>query len=243
MSNNRVSNRSCKRYPEVKVQYGHFMDEQEFANLAIQLCKILRSIDSSHVVLHRFDVVHWRAEEMHGNVRSMVHPPVVRKQVCLNKAGYQPPDVGLLEDESLAIDPDSCVDDGSKSIEYLWNFSVVFSETWRVPVLYFEVAKRSGERCTHSEVINLLVDEPKPALKTPSEYLSFLSFDEHPVTGFPALFLHPCGTEARMSELQGTMSCSNRLWSWMAMSLSLLGFHIPVKLFWEVSVLLESTTS
>lgn len=103
-----------------------------------------------------------------------------------------------------------------------WSFTVVYHETWKVPTLYFTAAHPDGTPLRRSEVLDVLLDnsrnEVHPRDETDAEgagcdgvsggdgtegrdeeeLWEFVSQEEHPMTGRPAYFLHPCRTADRM---------------------------------------------
>mmetsp|Transcript_57269 Transcript_57269/g.139639 ORF Transcript_57269/g.139639 Transcript_57269/m.139639 type:complete len:492 (+) Transcript_57269:82-1557(+) len=112
----------------------------------------------------------------------------------------------------------------SSSRSTLWHFSIVYSDTYRVPVLYFHV-ERYEQMMTHNEsssiilgrreVLDMLLKIQRERQQQQQQELSqqddqpndqpddttweFISQEEHPITGFPSFFLHPCQSSDRMN--------------------------------------------
>jgi hypothetical protein len=186
----------------------------------------------------------------------------------------------LLEDGTIQMDPDCCFSSSSSSMSQShkldktqnntmktqWTFSIVYSDTWRVPILYFTVQwYDTGSPCTRTEVLQWLKSG-----ENPDEYYDdgedddnhgwdFVSQEEHPITGVPTFFLHPCQIEARMTLLEGSLtkedveedndqgisSLRHRrngfiLWAYMALLFPVLGHSIPSTCFQRVKVALTT---
>jgi hypothetical protein len=135
-----------------------------------------------------------------------------------------------------------------------WKFSVVYSDTYRVPVLYFHVQNQDGSPCSRTQVVQWLSpnasiegENSSKASSSVTTELSweFVSQEQHPSTGFPSYFLHPCRTSERMKLLQevvapldssndeesSSSSSINFMWAWMSMILPAVNHTIPPKLY------------
>ncbi|GAA6022322.1 hypothetical protein JCM11491_005263 [Sporobolomyces phaffii] len=97
------------------------------------------------------------------------------------------------------------------------DFSICWSPSFQVPVLWFQVFDRSGAPCTLAEIATSTLFE-RPSSEPLSYPLStlvdasresdavdrprpFVSQSEHPVTGRMSWFLHPCETQAMVLEV------------------------------------------
>lgn len=123
-----------------------------------------------------------------------------------------------------------------------WFVSISYSHIWRVPVLHFTVQTQNGMPLNRQDVFSLLnlhSSDPENA-NTSSDNVSI---DEHPVTGLPAYFLHPCQTTDLLEQLQCTSgapgSPESRLWSWMSMKLPSVGILIRPMTFCQIQSELE----
>ena len=134
-----------------------------------------------------------------------------------------------------------------------WNFSIVYNETWCTPVLFFQVAHVDGSKLSRNEVLEELEwDET-------SDSWQFLSQEEHPVTGAPTYFLHPCHTWERLkilfqsgtsgyeddvlkNDINSLISSSKAqvLLSWLALMLSSLQMKIRPKHYIELQRLVQT---
>ncbi|KAM0721966.1 hypothetical protein Q7P37_002892 [Cladosporium fusiforme] len=86
-------------------------------------------------------------------------------------------------------------------------YDILHSPIYLVPVLYLTFTSLSTKKSlplpSASEIYSLLVPS---ALKTPMRnvgVMGALSMAEHPVTGMPAFFVHPCRTQEVLGELAG----------------------------------------
>jgi ubiquitin-like-conjugating enzyme ATG10 len=84
---------------------------------------------------------------------------------------------------------------------------IAYSPAYQVPVLYLTFAERSTNRSTAlplpDEVYNMLVPNDFKSPMRSVGVMGALSMAEHPVTGVPAYFVHPCRTQEAMSPLLG----------------------------------------
>jgi hypothetical protein len=100
-----------------------------------------------------------------------------------------------------------------------WSFSIVFSDLWNVPVLWFDARYMNGKQVQREDILQLFNyteknnnEENRQDEDTnnvvPASY-SFISIEEHPITVLPSYFFHPCGTvpwaETSTSDGGGTL--------------------------------------
>ncbi|KAK4048308.1 hypothetical protein OIV83_004829 [Microbotryomycetes sp. JL201] len=101
--------------------------------------------------------------------------------------------------------------DNSHSLEEATvNLSACWSATYQVPVLYIQAFKTSGaplslqDMLYRSDIVKVSPDAasyPFSTLARHDERMPFLSQGDHPVTGEPAWFLHPCETRAIIKDV------------------------------------------
>lgn len=139
---------------------------------------------------------------------------------------------GEFEDRSILQDEASIAGEQVQSRQLEWRFSVVYSDTWKVPILYFTVQDTAGNGCLRDEMLTML-----PKAETQDQW-DFLSFEEHPVTGTPSCFLHPCQTEGRLKSLMASSDRSATLLSWFSLILPAVGHTISPKTFRELQQIL-----
>lgn len=180
-----------------------------------------------------------------STVVGLLHPPV---RVLIGQSSSS-----SSSDAEVHDDPD-CV---SVSSFVCWHLRVRYSETWRVPVLYFIVENDHGEVLDRSEVLQLVCEAKQRSTggmnngndndtgdtdtDTDTDVgddasWDFISYDEDPTSGKPSLFLHPCQTSGRMKLLRENRSThdTNRILCWLSMVLPAVGFRIPSRVFANV---------
>jgi len=137
--------------------------------------------------------------------------------------------IQALEDDTVEDDPQQATISGSREeVKVLWSFSVVFSDTYSVPVLYFGAQYLDGSPVPRAQILEWLPEKVQDSWE-------FVSQEEHPVTGMPSFFLHPCQTAARLEEmLQNEDEQINITWTWMSIVLPAVNHAIPGKLFLQV---------
>jgi Autophagocytosis associated protein, active-site domain len=227
----------------------HF--DQEASKL-LETLKQLPRVDTSEnprissKAVRTFLLVDWRLNKDDSTgVSYLSHPsiniPVLANQVLLEVKSARPPSTydDDLHDDSVLVDVEQVVidyiDDGqhAEANTITWTFSIVYSETYRVPVLYFHAEHRvSGEPCSRAQVLRYL----SPGDMAAEDSWEFVSQEPHPHTGFPSYFLHPCRTAERMTVLtQGEENLIvNSLWAWMSMIFPAVGHAIPPSFYEKV---------
>ena len=166
----------------------------------------------------------------------------------------------------------------SSIIDVQWTFSIVYSHVWSVPVLYFQLQYANGILLNRKQVMDVLkfrdhdmnnndatTSNRSSTIQTNNDNNSnsnskdgwnFVSQEEHPITGVPTFFLHPCQTSTRMDlvhdTFNGSSSSSSRnsnayddnpaqwILTWMSMLLPTVGFKIPPTVFCKLQTMLIS---
>jgi hypothetical protein len=189
----------------------------EFTRDAIQFCDAFQSLGGRD----NGPLTKWELTGEPGNVY-VAHPPI---HCEIPASVTEEIDESAFEFEGdVIVDPDT-VPMMQQLVQ--WKFSIVFSDTWRVPVLYFTVKDGDGTPFLRSQVLNVIdVDEKEIA-----DTWDFVSYEEHPITGEPSFFLHPCQTFARLQLLQDTEIVTSPLLSWVAMIVPAVGFRLPTRTF------------
>ena len=172
----------------------------------------------------------------------LYHPPVL---ICPKNKHHSHRVVESIttdEDEqldSVELDESTVLNNHSTMDFTEWSFSVVFHEIWRVPTLYFDVNGSDGTPITREEVVRLVSDS-----MTEEQSWDFISQEEHPMTGSPSFFLHPCQTVAKM-ELLLLQEQHNLcpLLSWMSMILPSVGCSINAVVYHEAMKRMSSSRS
>lgn len=155
---------------------------------------------------------------------------------------YDDPDV-VVHQNGPNQDDETTSKPSSSSWE--WNFSVVYSETWQAPVLYFHVHNDvyRGEPCTRTQIVRHLTKTLDAQNNNVSDSWDFVSQDEHPVTRLPSFFLHPCRTNERLQHLSNKDNKEEEdpavvLLQWMSLILPSVGLSVSSADFVKVRTLL-----
>lgn len=208
------------------------MLQDDFVRDAVALGCVLDTLTFSpsrggdpHVLLK------WRVEGEDGRRSSLqlIHDPV--RYNLPQRLDEDHPDLEpeQEQEESGLVEDDAAIDYHGSVVNNVveWRFSVVYSDTWRVPVLYFTVQDGHGSPFPRSEVLRLVKADQTVVGMEEEDTWDFLSYDEHPITGLPSFFLHPCQTDAILQRFQQ----STKLLSWLSFVLPAVGFRIPPKDF------------
>lgn len=175
-------------------------------------------------------------------------------------------DNSILNDDqsTVNINPESYVwnkkDESESKINTLWKFSIVYSNLYEVPVLYFSVQDfATGNQVGRRKLLDIFRQNHNMPLFSisndrPTDTWEFLSQDEHPVSGIPSYFLHPCHSADWIQSLMTisvadaedttTDQCRRNniaaaysgllLWVWMSMTFPAVGFPIPHLFFQRI---------
>ncbi|KAL0928291.1 hypothetical protein M5K25_000163 [Dendrobium thyrsiflorum] len=115
------------------------------------------------------------------------------------------------------------------SVIHAYDFHIIYSFSYRNPVLYFHGHKSDGQPL---DLDDIQKDLPEYSLKLIRESKwTFITFEEHPYLHRPWYMLHPCGTTEWMKLLlQGNPSAPNYLVSWLSVVGQAVGLRVPSSL-------------
>lgn len=208
------------------------LTRKEFNRAATTLCERLATCSKNNYDDASPFLLDWQVApqtEIQGaSLLHLIHPPVTRRRLDTSFIqGNHVADVDVhLEDETLVVDPDvtpppTLSSSSSSNLLLLleWQFSIVYSDTWQVPILFFTAQHMDGSPCLRYSLLKAL------GCQDGIDSYDFISYDEHPVTRVPSFFLHPCQTAARMKLLGATTEYF--LVSWLSMVLPAIGFRMP----------------
>ncbi|KAK7382776.1 hypothetical protein VNO80_01838 [Phaseolus coccineus] len=117
-----------------------------------------------------------------------------------------------------------------------YDFHIIYSSSYRVPVLYFRSYHSDGQLLPFNEIEK---DLPGHSAKLLSESKwTFITHEEHPYLNRPWYKLHPCGTSEWMKLLYDGDSSLNRngfviehyLVSWFSVIGQVVGLKIPLEM-------------
>lgn len=194
----------------------------------------VQAIALSEALKHMNDIegptlLQWRQEPIESsNSVYLVHPVVHRATLTPASVGPGLAQGEIIEEDTSRFEDESALAPLTESPSFEWRYSIVFSDTWRVPVLHFTVQDSNGNPCPRDLVLTML-----PASSLQEDTWDFVSYDEHPITGTPSYFLHPCQTQDVMSLMQkdGGHHMATRLLSWLSLILPAVGHTLPSKIF------------
>ncbi|KAI9075664.1 hypothetical protein K1719_042361 [Acacia pycnantha] len=166
------------------------------------------------------------------------------EKMFLLKSSEEKQDAGSLisKEESNLLEneePFDCATLGPESDYHEINhydFHVVYSASYKVPVLYFRAYHSDGQPLLFSEIEK---DLPGLSLKLLSESKwTFITQEEHPYLNRPWYKLHPCGTSEWMKLLFSThkslttngSTIEHYLISWFSVVGQVFGLKIPLEM-------------
>ncbi|RMD44274.1 hypothetical protein DV735_g774, partial [Chaetothyriales sp. CBS 134920] len=118
---------------------------------------------------------------------------------------------------------DSAVLDPADAYYHI-DFSIAYSPTYSVPVLWFW-----SPRLTTTVHVHALVAEHLAQAVRSIGVMGAISQAYHPVTDMPAFFIHPCNTHGAMRAVNDgeTLSQEDYLLIWLGLTGSSIGLHVP----------------
>lgn len=136
-----------------------------------------------------------------------------RSVITINAESLNTPDVEDIEEES-AIDicmmryKDDCAEAVVPSHTiYNIDYHVVYSDSYCVPVLYFNAFHSNGQMLKHEELVKLFSPAHREVMV--SQIWTTVTQTEHPILQLPFYMLHPCKTASLMNNVKPVHSVNN----------------------------------
>ncbi|XP_041359476.1 ubiquitin-like-conjugating enzyme ATG10 [Gigantopelta aegis] len=129
--------------------------------------------------------------------------------------------------ENITDDDKSCLDTApvlSETISY--EYHIVYSCSYAVPVLYFTVSNSKGKLLSLDDVWSMVPDYYQQRLQ--DERWTFLTQQEHPILGRPFFQLHPCHTADLMKQVNSKLPQQNYLITWLSTVGPVVGLTLPL---------------
>ncbi|ERN19585.1 hypothetical protein AMTR_s00062p00108710 [Amborella trichopoda] len=139
------------------------------------------------------------------------------------------------EEEVEALDSATLVLSGENETHY-YNFHIIYSTSYKVPVLFFRGYHQGGQPLKCDEVEK---DLPLYTSKLLEESKwTFITQEEHPYLNCPWFTLHPCGTsewmrlllQQRLYSSRPEDLCSHYLVAWFSVVGQVIGLWAPLNL-------------
>ncbi|KAJ1742452.1 hypothetical protein LPJ79_004266 [Coemansia sp. RSA 1821] len=129
--------------------------------------------------------------------------------------------------EALAADVPGDTRTACGQVEY----HVVYSASWRVPVLYMRVllSDQSQVVLDIEQVTKLLVaDQQMRGAIEAVEFGGALGIQDHPVLNEPFVYLHPCHTATLLRAVGVPIDASNYMSAWLSLTGSAVGLTLKL---------------
>ncbi|XP_020107550.1 ubiquitin-like-conjugating enzyme ATG10 [Ananas comosus] len=136
-------------------------------------------------------------------------------------------------DEEL-VDDDATLVCGNNDDLHAYDFHIVYSYSYRVPILYFRGYRSDGHPLSLDEIVMDLPPHSSNTLK--ESKWTFLTQEEHPYLNRPWYMLHPCGISDWMKLLlvDGVSNEGSKtpqyLPAWLSVIGQAVGLRIPLEL-------------
>ncbi|XP_073143594.1 ubiquitin-like-conjugating enzyme ATG10 [Henckelia pumila] len=173
--------------------------------------------------------VHDHNTEGYLSLENMIPPRLFQKYDVMEEED------GSSAEEDDFIDTAKLVRNHDPEVHH-YNFHIVYSLSYRVPVLYFHAYCSDGQPLA-LEDIEKDIPVNSAQLLTKSKW-TFLTQEEHPILNRPWYTLHPCGTMEWMKLLLGNKTCIDKdglpvdkyLVSWFSVVGQIFGLKIPFEM-------------
>lgn len=145
------------------------------------------------------------------------------KSVEVNNVEVVDSDLGEPDDNATLNEQSGC------EVHY-YDFHIVYSSSYRVPVLYFRGYRSDGQLLLFKEIEKDLPASSSKVL-TESKW-TFITQMEHPYMKRPWFMLHPCGTNELMRLLlQGDKLADEKyMISWLSVVGQVVGIKVPLQM-------------
>jgi hypothetical protein len=201
------------------------------------LCQLLEVFGCMKGKISQFALLEWTIAKQSSELY-LSHPPVFTYQKDTNWSMSSELEI-TLEDNNITKDPDvfssspDTMNSRKKPIQ--WDFSIVYSDTYRVPVLYFRAQTLAGSPCPRTQILEWL---PPQSIE---DSWNFLSQEEHPFDGLPSFFLHPCQTSSILKTIKDTSKSKNKriIWIWMSLTMPVVNHPIDSAFFMQVQLQID----
>ncbi|KAI8508878.1 E2-like conjugating enzyme atg10 [Branchiostoma belcheri] len=140
-------------------------------------------------------------------------------------------DVLVVEDSTEEADINTVQCETKDTQYYRYQYHVLYSTSYSVPVLYFIASRPDGSLASLDEVWSSVPAGFQSRLQ--DDRWTFLTQQEHPVLGCPMFQLHPCHTATMMQPLMqetqdGERGSLNFLVSWLSTVGPVVGLSLPL---------------
>ncbi|XP_056149661.1 ubiquitin-like-conjugating enzyme ATG10 [Lampris incognitus] len=139
-------------------------------------------------------------------------------------------DVDHISDDDEDEDDGTCVKSEGSDRVLQYEYHILYSCSYRVPVLYFRASSLEGRSVSLQELWSTV--HPNYRLRLQHNPLNTITQQEHPLLGQPFFVLHPCRTEGFMKPvLQAALQESrqvNYLVSWLSVVGPVVGLEVPL---------------
>lgn len=166
----------------------------------------------------------WRIEQVDTNPESVY---LVKNSVCQLQLQIHLADSALdscisASDIEIAEDTESTLHESSVAETISFEYHIIYSLSYAVPVLYFNAFKANGRLLTLDELLSVI-----PCQFSVQDKWQFITQHEHPILGRPFFQLHPCHTETMMSKLN---LHTGYLIAWLSSVAPAIHLQLPIQL-------------
>ncbi|KAK7099890.1 hypothetical protein V1264_022933 [Littorina saxatilis] len=135
-------------------------------------------------------------------------------------------DVHLEDDTDMEDADPSCIQPSPDQSSFVrCQFHVLYSHSYSVPVLFFNICRPDGKRLGLEEVWSRVPEEYQARIQ--DHKWATITQQEHPYLGTPFFTLHPCHTASLMSQVPDATDTRYYLIKWLSSVGPVVGLHLP----------------
>ena len=146
------------------------------------------------------------------SVKSVVAPGDNKETVYLSRqisrSSAEPSGASVPNEDNIVEDDDAATLSTTNTHWICYQYSVVYSESYQVPVMYFTASWPDGRQLQVDQVWEQVNPESAPGVV---DKLSTLTQTEHPLLGMPCYHVHPCNTATLMASVLNDDTSSDEL--------------------------------
>ncbi|XP_061191966.1 ubiquitin-like-conjugating enzyme ATG10 isoform X1 [Saccostrea echinata] len=146
---------------------------------------------------------------------------------CINKDSTLGAD--FYKDQEIEEEDSSTLQTDGKleQIVLTYEFHIVYSQSYNVPVLYFNAHFQNGKLLSLEEIWDMVPAVYKERLT--QDRWTFISQQEHPLLGRPFYFLHPCHTADLMRNIPALTDKRQYIIAWLSAVGPVVGLQLPLE--------------
>nr|XP_022315748.1 ubiquitin-like-conjugating enzyme ATG10 isoform X1 [Crassostrea virginica] len=201
------------------------ISEDEFWNSIISFLTLSSKIDRKWMIIDTQNGARYvKKTEIIKDTENKEHPASPMDNAHIRNNEVEVFKLSKIEDE------DSAVFQGEESLDQsilTWEYHILYSQSFSVPVLYFNVHTQNGKLLSLDEIWKKVPETYQERLS--EDRWTFISQQEHPVLGCPYFYLHPCHTAELMKNTPAVTDKRHYIVAWLSAVGPVVGLNLPLE--------------